>query len=139
MLFSEFLTGTGAPCNGLSHIIYLGINRIYMLHDEYTKEEAYKDGQRILEDLEQVVIPKRTVSKMIHYHGLSYSCGYCGMSVNDEDVYCRFCGAEFDRKDDKADKGEQPAQPDKKERKKRNAEQKGNREAAERRSGAQLS
>lgn len=107
MLYSEFLTGTGAPCNGLSHIIYIGLNRIYMRHDEYTKEEAYKDGQRILEDLEQVVIPKRTVSKMIHYHGLSnpftYSCGNCGMSVNDEDVYCRFCGAEFERKDNQAE------------------------------------
>lgn len=107
MLYSEFLTGTGAPCNGLSHIIYIGLNRIYMRHDEYTKEEAYKDGQRILEDLGQVVIPKRTVSKMIYYHGqgnpLTYSCGYCGMSVNDEDVYCRFCGAEFDREDNQAE------------------------------------
>lgn len=100
MLYSEFLTGTGAPCNGLSHIIYIGLNRIYMRHDEYTKDEAYRDGQKILEDLGQVVIPKRTVSKMIYYHGkgnpFTYSCGYCCMAVNEEDAYCRFCGAEFE-------------------------------------------
>lgn len=100
MLYSEFLTWTGQPCNGLSHIIYIGLNRIYMRHDEYTKEEAYRDGQKILEDLEQVVTPKRTVSKMIYYHGqdnpLTYSCGYCCLGVDKEDEYCRFCGAKFE-------------------------------------------
>ena len=107
MLYSEFLTGTCAPDNILSYTVYTGLNRIYMRHDEYTKEEAYRDGQKIMDDLVQVASVKRIVSKISYYHGLgnpfTYSCGHCGMSVNDEDVYCRFCGAEFDRKDNQAE------------------------------------
>ena len=107
MLYAEFLIGTGAPVSTMSHIIYSGLNRIYMRHDEYTKEEAYRDGQKILEDLELVATVKREADKICYYHGISepfsYRCGHCGMSVNDEDVYCRFCGAKFDRKDNQAE------------------------------------
>ena len=99
MLYSEFLTGTGAPDNMIAYTVYSGLNRIYMRHDDYTKEEAYRDGQKILDDLGQVSIVKRLVFKRIYYHGfgnpLTYNCGYCNFSVNEEDEYCRACGAKF--------------------------------------------
>lgn len=102
MLYSEFLQATDAPDNMISHIIYSGLNRIYMRHDEYTKDEAYRDGFKILDDLAQVATVKRVVDKMCYYHGIdkpfTYSCGYCGADVKDEDAYCRLCGAEFDQK-----------------------------------------
>ena len=99
MLYYEFLVGTGAPDNILAQVIYTGLNRIYMRHDEYTKEEAYRDGQKILEDLNKVASAKREVKKLIYYHGIgnpfSYSCGYCCGNVDVEDVFCRWCGVDF--------------------------------------------
>lgn len=109
MLYYEFLDGTRAPDNMLSYVIYAGLNRIYMRHDEYTKEEAYRDGQKILEDLNQVATVKRLVSKTAYYHGFgnpfTYRCGHCGVSVNEEDVYCKCCGAVFvfTQEDEKAE------------------------------------
>lgn len=100
MLYSEFLTGTGAPDNMISYIIFSGLNRIYARYEECTKTEVYRDGQKILEDLEQVATVKRTVSKLCYYHGMnesfSFSCGHCGASVNEDDLFCRLCGAEFE-------------------------------------------
>ena len=31
-------------------------------------------------------------------YGFSYTCGYCGLSVDDHDDYCRHCGAKLVRR-----------------------------------------
>lgn len=99
MLYCEFIEGTGAPDNMVTHTIYAGLNRVYMRHDDYTKEEAYRDGARILEDLDEVAAVRRNVPKNAYYHGmdnpLTYECSHCHFHVDAEDVYCRQCGAEF--------------------------------------------
>lgn len=99
MLYSEFLAETGAPETMTTFTVYQGLNRIYMRHDEYKKEEVYRDGARILEDLEQVSRPRRIVPKNAYYHGLNkpftYSCSHCLYNADEDDCFCRMCGAEF--------------------------------------------
>ena len=46
MLYSEFMSETGAPDNMMSYVVYTGLNRIYLRHDEYTKAEVYRDGEK---------------------------------------------------------------------------------------------
>lgn len=99
MLFSEFIDATGAPDNMITYTVYAGLNRIYMRHDDYTKAEVYKDGARILEDLEQAAAVRRIVPKNAFYHGLNkpftYECSHCRFTVSEDDYFCRMCGSEF--------------------------------------------
>ena len=49
----------------------------------------------------------RLAKKIVYYHGLdkngvsvySYQCGYCCMSADRQDYYCRWCGAKFVNRD----------------------------------------
>ena len=45
---------------------------------------------------------QREAVLQVWYHGegygFSYTCGYCGLSVDDHDEYCRHCGAKLVRR-----------------------------------------
>lgn len=51
MLYSEFIEKTKGKDNLISYCVYKGIETVYMDHDEISKEDAYREGRKALEDL----------------------------------------------------------------------------------------
>lgn len=104
MLYSEFVEGANVKDDMLSWSVYSMLEKIYMKHDDITKEEVLRYGRTCCDDLHEVARSDVKTRIDTWYHGkhgpdermmFSYTCGRCGRSVNDEFVFCPYCGAEF--------------------------------------------
>lgn len=101
MLYSEFIENANVKDDMLSWSVYSGLNKLYMKYDFVTKEDVYKYGRTMCDDLHDVARSDIKARMDVWFHGLtadrilSYSCGRCGKSVNDEFIFCPYCGAEF--------------------------------------------
>lgn len=104
MLFSEFVEGANVKADMLSWSVYSMLEKIYMKHDDITKEEIIKYGRTCCDDLHAVARSDVKTRIDVWYHGIhgqdpqtmfSHTCGRCCRSVKYEFLFCPYCGAEF--------------------------------------------
>lgn len=98
MMYSEFIENANVKDDMLSWSVYSGLQKLYMKYDCIKKEDVYKYGRTICDDLHEVARSDVKTRLSVWYHGpdnLSYSCGRCGCHVFDYWTFCPECGAEF--------------------------------------------
>lgn len=101
MLYSEFIENAHVKDDMLSWSVYSMMEKLYMKHDDITKEEIIKYGRTCCDDLHEVARSDVKTRIDAWYHGehapsmFSYTCGRCGKSVNEDFTFCPYCGAEF--------------------------------------------
>lgn len=102
MLFAEFCAGADVKDDMISWSIYSGLNKIYTKHDEITKEEIYRIGRTICDDVHEVSRLDIKARRLAYYHGktvedallISYRCGHCQWPLTGDESFCPQCGAE---------------------------------------------
>lgn len=101
MLYSEFIENANVKDDMLSWSVYSGLNKLYMKYDFVTKEDVYKYGRTMCDDLHDVARSDIKARMDVWYHGetadrmFTYTCGRCGCGVFDDWYFCPMCGAEF--------------------------------------------
>ena len=98
MLYSEFIENANVKDDMLSWSVYSGLHKMYMKYDVVTKEDVYKYGRTMCDDLHDVARSDIKARMDAWYHGpgvFSYSCGRCGAPALCGWTFCPECGAEF--------------------------------------------
>ncbi len=103
MMYSEFIENANVKDDMLSWAVYSGLTKLYMKHDEITKEEVYRYGRLICDDVHEVSRPDIKARRCAFYHGgsgedalcISYRCGHCSWPLTGDEAFCPQCGAEF--------------------------------------------
>ena len=101
MLYSEFIENANVKDDMLSWSVYSGLHKMYMKYDVVTKEDVYKYGRTMCDDLHDVARSDIKARMDVWYHGvenyppLSFTCGRCGCEAHADWYFCPMCGAEF--------------------------------------------
>lgn len=102
MLYSEFIENANVKDDMLSWSVYSGLQTIYMKYDFVTKEDVYKYGRTMCDDIHSVARSDVKTHMNAWYRGVidgqhfvAYSCGRCGCEAHIDWHFCPVCGAEF--------------------------------------------